>query len=350
MKARTKAAGAIVATIALPLLAAASAVAQVKIVTTTPDMAALAEHVGGELVEVESIATGRQNLHAIQAKPSYMLQARDADLWIRVGLQMEIGYERPLLQGARNRDIMEGRPGHLDASASIDPLEIPGASLVAAAGLTYGDVHPLGNPHYWLDPANAKIVTRSIADRLSRLDPANAARYDANQKAFAAEIDSRMFGKELVEAVGAEPLWSASDDGGLEVLLAQARTPPLAGWMAKMAPLRDKKVVTYHRSWVYFSNRFGIEVVEHVEPKPGIPPSPRHVANAIELMKREGVKIILMEPFYSPQAPERMARETGAQVVIAALSVGGQEGVDDYFGLIDNIVNRLVEAFDSTRE
>ncbi len=330
--------GAIV--VGLPVLAAARTI---NIVATTPDLAAIAREVGGDRVSVSAIARGDQNLHAIEAKPSYMMQARNADLWIRVGLQQEAGYERPILQGTRNPKILPGQPGHLDASVDIDPLEKP-SDFRAAAGLTLSDVHPLGNPHYWLDPYNARVIARTIAGRLTELDPEGRSTYETHLADFLKRLDERTFGAELVEAVGGDRLWEMADSGLLEAYLAEHPTPALGGWLGRMRALRGARVVTYHRSWSYFLRRFGLETIGEIEPKPGIPPSPGHVVEVIEAMRAQRVKLILMEPYYSRQAPDRIARETGAVVVVAALSVGGQPEAPDYFGLIDNLITRLAAA------
>lgn len=195
---------------------------KLNIVTTTPNLASIAESVGGEHVSVTSIGSGDEDPHFIQAKPSYMMKARKEDLWIRVGLELEIGYEGLILQGSRNPRIQINTPGHLDASEGIMKLEVPTSKI----DRSMGDVHPLGNPHYWLDPYNGKIIAQNICQRLKQLDPDDANDYDRNLAAFNSKLDNAM-----------------------------------AGWVAKLKPFEHAKIVAYHRSWPYFANRFNLDIV-----------------------------------------------------------------------------------------
>jgi zinc/manganese transport system substrate-binding protein len=314
---------------------------QLRVVTTTTDLAAIARAVGGDKVEVTPIATGREDPNFIDAKPSYMMLARKANLWIRVGMELEIGYEEPILDGSRNPKIRIGTRGHLDASEGILRLEVPTQKM----DRSMGDIHPLGNPHYWLDPLNARIVAKNIGQRLAELAPEHAAYFNEQVESFQRELDERMFGRELVAKLGGGKLWAALLKGRLEEVLAQPEVPPLGGWLATMRPYLGRKIVTYHRSWSYFANRFGLVVSDELEPKPGIPPSPGHVADVVNRIKAEGVKVLLMEPFYSRKAPELVASQTGITVVECANSVGGQPEASDYLAMIDNIVKRVSTAF-----
>ncbi len=314
------------------------------VVTTTPDLADAAKQVGRDHVEVVSIATGNQNLHMIEAKPSYMMQSREADLWIRIGMQLEAGYEKLIVEGARNKKILPGQPGHLDASAGIAALEVPSNQIAASSGLTLGDVHPAGNPHYWTDPYNIRIVATSIAKRLEQLDADHAADYEGNLKDFIKRVDEASFGLELAASAGGDKLWEMQTTGKLDDYLKEHPVPALGGWFAKMRPLRGAKIITYHKSWTYFVTRFGLEVPSEVEPKPGIPPGPGHVSELLDLMKQQNIRLILMEPFYDKKAPDEIAQKAGASVVVAAMSVGGQPEAKDYISLIDNCVNRLTAA------
>jgi zinc/manganese transport system substrate-binding protein len=231
-------------------------------------------------------------------------------------------------------------------------LEIPSNQIAAESGLTMGDIHPLGNPHYWTDPANMRIVARSIAERLKKLDPASAADYDANLADFVKRVDEATFGAALVAAVGAstgsgqggDKLWEMETGGKLDDYLKANPTPALGGWLAQMQPLRGLKIVTYHKSWTYFAERFGLDIVDQVEPKPGIPPSPGHIADLITKMRQDKIKIILMEPFYERAAPDKIAAETGAKVVVVPLSVGGAPEAKDYISLINYLVTRVLDA------
>ena len=292
-------------------------------------------------MEVTAIATGHEDPHFIAAKPSFMMAARKADLWIRVGLQLEIGYEQLILDGSRNAKIRVGTSGHLDASQGVLRLEVPTQKI----DRSMGDVHPLGNPHYWLDPLNGRIVAKSIGKRLAKLAPANADYFKERTRSFQRELDERMFGRELVAKVGGGKLWALLLKGKLDKTLEKPGVPPLGGWLATMKPYAGRKIVTYHRSWSYFVHRFGLVVAGELEPKPGIPPSPGHVADIVERVKADGVKVLLMEPFYSRKAPDLVAAETGIKVVVCANSVAGQPEATDYLSMIDNIVNRVSSAF-----
>jgi zinc/manganese transport system substrate-binding protein len=312
---------------------------KLNVVTTTTNLKSLAEAVGGEHVSVFSIATGSEDPHFVEAKPSYMMKARNADLWIRIGLELEIGYEDLIISGSRNPRIRVGSPGHLDASEGIKPLEVP----TGRVSRSMGDVHPLGNPHYWLDPYNGRIMARNICRRLKKLDAEHAADYDRNLAAFLLKLDSAMFGGKLVEAVGGEKLWKMQSDGSLDSSL-KGQTLPLDGWLAKLKPFEHAKIVTYHRSWSYFAHRFHLEIVGELEPKPGIPPSPGHVLEVINTMKSDKVGILLMEPFYNRADADAVAQKTGARVIVAAAAVAGQEEATDYIAMLDNVVTRLSNA------
>jgi ABC-type Zn uptake system ZnuABC Zn-binding protein ZnuA len=254
-------------------------------------------------VSVTSIGSGDEDPHFIQAKPSYMMKAKKADLWIRVGLELEIGYEGLILQGSRNPRIQINTPGHLDASEGILKLELPTGKV----DRSMGDVHPMGNPHYWLDPYNGKIIAKNICQRLKQLDPEHAGDYDHNLSVFNSKLDNAM-----------------------------------AEWTAKLKPFEHSKIVTYHRSWPYFTNRFNLDVVAELEPKPGIPPGPGHILEVINTMKSEKARVILMEPFYNRDDAEAVAKKTGAKVVVVPNAVNEQ--VKDYIAMLDNIVTRLSDA------
>lgn len=315
-----------------------AAAAPLKIVATTSDLAAIARAVAGDATEVRAVCAGTEDPHMLAARPSVVLQARDADLWIRVGLELEIGWEGPILDGSRNPRIRVGAPGHLDASESALVLDVPQTTVTRAMG----DVHPMGNPHYWLDPLNGRRIAEAIAERLSLLDPANAALYRKNAAAFQTALDERMFGAELVRAVGADALWAKTQDGTIAAFLSNPNNLEQArGWVKAMWPLRGQKIVTYHRSWVYFAHRFGLQVVAELEPKPGIPPTAAHLAKIAEAARADGVKIILQEPFYSPKAARQLAAKIGARVVVAPNAVGGQPEATDYLALFDLIVAKL---------
>ena len=299
---------------AVLLLTAAAGITQaaskLNVMTATQDLASLAREVGGDLINADSIAMGYQDPHFVEPKPSFLLKLQKADLLVVVGLQLEIGWLPPLITQSRNAKIQVGAPGYLDMSQSCQILEIPTGQVTRAMG----DVHPLGNPHYWLDPDNGRRIAKALAAKLSEMQPANAAAFAQHY----ADFDKRLAAAEK-------------------------------GWEAKMAPYRGRKVVTYHRSWPNFCDHFGLQVVDYVEPKPGIPPSPVHTLEVINTMKREGIKLILVEPYFDLRAPNKIAQDVGGQVAVLLPSVGGVKQVTDYFQLFDYDINLLVSLFEKVK-
>ena len=294
--------------IALALMSFASvqpASAALKVVTTTADLGALAKEVGGDKVQVDSFAKGYQDPHFVEPKPSFILLANKADLLIVVGRELEIGWLPPLITSSRNSKIQTGAAGYLDASSNVKILEIPTGQITRAMG----DVHPAGNPHYWLDPGNGRKIAAAIRDKFSELSPAD--------KAYFAQRYSD-FDKRLADA---EKKWDAT-----------------------MAPYKGTKIVTYHRSWPNFVERFGLDVIGYVEPKPGIPPSPSHTLELIDEMKRQNVKVILVEPYFDLKTPQSIANQVGGKVLVLAPSVGGTKEATDYITLFDYNVNTLAAA------
>jgi len=295
--------------LAAGLLAAAPAHAELNVVTTTEDLAALAREVGGDKIKVESLSRGYQDPHFVEAKPSFVIKLHSADLLIAVGRELEIGWLPPLVNQARNAKVQPGGEGYFDASQGVKILEIPTGQLTRAMG----DVHPQGNPHYWLDPDNGLRIAKGIQKKLSALDPADAAYFAQREDAFE---------KRLAEA--------------------QKR------WDAQMAPYKGTKIVTYHRSWPNFVDRFGLDVIGYVEPRPGIPPSPSHTIDLITDMKAKNVKIIMVEPYFDLKTPNSIARETGAKVLVMAPSVGAEKEITDYISLFDYDVKLLAAALKET--
>jgi ABC-type Zn uptake system ZnuABC Zn-binding protein ZnuA len=314
---------------------------ELKIVCTTTDLASIAKSVAGDQAAVESITTGKEDPHFLAAKPSYIIKARSADLWVRVGMDLEVGWEPVLLDSARNPRVREGAPGHLDASRRVPRLGVPAEKVTRGMG----DVHPQGNPHYWLDPLNGRIVAGEIATRLAELDPAGAQAYRRNLEAFRHRLDDAMFGGALVHRVGGARLWAWQVKGEMDRRLAELGLEGQAGgWWAALRPFRGRRMVTFHRSWVYFCHRFGLEVAAELEPKPGVPPSGGHLRRVVELMRAHNVRLILQEPFYPTKAAELVAGQTGAELVVVANSVGGDPAADDYLSLIGLVVDRVREA------
>ncbi len=283
---------------------------KLQIMTATTDLAALAQEIGGDKVGVESVARGYQDPHFVEAKPSFLLKLRHADLLIVVGLELEIGWLPPLISQSTNPKIQVGAPGYFDASRFAKILEIPTGVVTRAEG----DVHPLGNPHYWLDPENGLLIAKGIQNKLSEMRPGDAAYFAQRYDSFAQRI------KQADEK-----------------------------WLAEMKPYAGRKVVTYHRSWPNLAEHFHLNVVGYVEPRPGIPPSPQHTVELIGMMKRDGVKVILVEPYFDLKTPQSVAQQTGAQVVVLLPSVGGEKEITDYFKLFDYDVNLLVKTFSAAR-
>jgi zinc/manganese transport system substrate-binding protein len=278
------------------------------VVTSTTDMAALAQEVGGDRIDVESIAKGYQDPHFVEAKPSFLLKLRHADLLIHVGLQLEIGWLPPLITQSGNPRIQMGAQSNLDASRFAEILEIAQGTVTRAEG----DVHPFGNPHYWLDPDNGRRIARGIANKLADLDPGNSAFFQQRFQDF----DKRL---------------SAAEQK----------------WDSDMKPWRGRKVVTYHRSFPNFAKHFGLDVIAYVEPHPGIPPTPGHTIEVIQLMKRENCKVVLVEPYFDLKTPQSIGRDAGAQVVVYLPSVGGETQVTNYIELFNHNIGLLIKAFQS---
>lgn len=283
-----------------------AAPAKLNIVTTTSDLASLTKEVGGALVDVTSIARGYQDPHFVESKPSFLLLLKSADLLEVIGLDLEIGWLPPLIDQSRNPKIQPGGAGYLDVSRGVEILDRPSG----AVNRSMGDVHPLGNPHYWLDPANAVRMAIQIEKKLEELQPANAPLFRTNLNNFKQRIND-----------------------------ADKR------WRAALAPYRGTKIVAYHNSWPNFARRYGLDVIDYVEPKPGVPPSPSHTFELIGKMKDAKAKVIIMEPYFDKKTPQSIAERTGAKLVVLYPSVGGaKSGSDDYFQLFDLNVNNLVSA------
>ncbi|MEY2562460.1 MAG: zinc/manganese transport system substrate-binding protein [Verrucomicrobiota bacterium] len=289
---------------ALSALVATTAAAKIKVVATLPDLASLARDIGGDKVEVSSMAKPTEDSHFVDARPSFVVQLRSADVLIDGGAELELGWLPPLLQNARNPKLEVGKPGRVQASQGVRLMNVP-ANVTRAAG----DVHALGNPHFMTDPIIAKTVAQHIAQSFAAVDPPNAAAYDANYKKFEATINAK-----------------------------------LQEWGAAMLPFKGQSVVAYHDSWVYFAHRFGLVIDLFLEPKPGISPSPSHLAEVIEKMKAQKIKAIIVEPFHDRKIAEKVASSTGATVVDFAQYPGALPDTDSYVKMMDALVSRLAAA------
>jgi zinc/manganese transport system substrate-binding protein len=286
------------------LLTAAAAADKIRVVATIPDLKALTDEVGGDLVEVESLARGTQNAHELEIRPSLMLKLRRADVLVENGLELD-SWAEVAVQGANNAKIARGAPGRVDASRGIQVLDVPATRV----DRSMGDVHPLGNPHYSLDPGMAPIITQNIVDGLARFAPERRVAFEKNRQAFLARLDEAM-----------------------------------ARWSRALEPLKGAKVVVYHPQWIYVLNRFGLIQAATLEDRPGIPASPAHLAHVIRQMKEERIRVIIVEPWNDVKLATRVAEEAGAKAVVLASMVGGVKGADSYIGAIDHNVNALVTA------
>ncbi|HEX9983233.1 MAG TPA: metal ABC transporter substrate-binding protein [Thermoanaerobaculia bacterium] len=287
------------------LITPASYAQKIKVVTTTTDLASLTREVGGNRVDVTSLAKGYQDPHFVDPKPSFLTLLRNADLLEVVGHDLESGWLPPLLDQSRNPKIRPGGSGYLDASKGVEILDRPSG----AVDRSMGDVHPSGNPHYWTEPGNAIRIATQISQRLSQIRPNDGAYFAGRLQDFKVRMNE-----------------------------ANKR------WTAALAPYRGAKIVTYHRSWPNFVKRYGLDVIGYVEPKPGIPPSPSHTFALINQMKAEKVKVILVEPFFDLKTPSSIAERTGAKVVVLYPSVEGRPELTDYFKLFDRNVAEIVKA------
>jgi zinc/manganese transport system substrate-binding protein len=295
----------LVLAVALAAPGRAAAAGKLNVITTTEDLAALAREVGGDRIDVEALARGYQDPHFVEPKPSFILKLNKADLLIAVGRELEIGWLPPLITQSRNAKLQPGAPGYLDASLTARILDVPTGQITRAMG----DVHPQGNPHYWLDPGNGRRIAQAIQKKLSEMSPGDATYFAGRYTDF----DKR---------------------------LTDAETR----WDGQMAPYKGLKIVTYHRSWPNFAERFGLDVVGYIEPRPGIPPSPGHTLELIRAVKQLGVKIMFVEPYFDLKTPESVSRETGARVLVMAPSVGAEKEITDYIKLFDYDINLVIQA------
>jgi zinc/manganese transport system substrate-binding protein len=278
---------------------------KLNVVTTLPDLAFIADAVGGDRVETFAIATGYQDPHFVDPKPSYIVKLSRADVFVTIGLDLESGWVPPLLNSARNSKILKGAPGYVDASTNIPLLEVP-----VSTSREQGDIHVYGNPHYWMDPSNGKIIAQNIFDALVRLRPDAASYFAANLAAFDQRLDEK-----------------------------------ITEWEQRMLPYRGRKVIAYHNQWPYFENHMGFDIVDFLEPKPGIPPTPSQLAKIIKLMEDQDIHTIIIAPYYRKDSAELVARRTNARVVTLASSVGASKEIETYFDIFDHDVDLLTEAF-----
>jgi len=295
------------AAVALMAMGAAGspASAQLRVVATTPDLASIAREIGGPRVSVVALAKPTEDPHYVDAKPSHIVTLNRADALIEGGAELELGWLPPLLENSRNPKISAGAPGRIVASEGVKLIEIP-----TSFDRSKGDVHSLGNPHFLIDPLNVKIIARNIADHFAQIDPKSAATYRGNLARFNTKLDAKF-----------------------------------ADWQKQLAPYRGAKIVTYHKDFGYLAERFGLNIVETLEPKPGISPSPAHLAGVIGKMRATNAKVILVQPFQNRRTAETVARQTGAVVLDIPQQPGARANTTSYFDMMDYLVNTLADAF-----
>jgi zinc/manganese transport system substrate-binding protein len=276
----------------------------IHVVTTTQDTRSIAEIIGGDKVEVFAIATGYQNPHFVDPKPSYIIKLSKAELYVTLGLDLENSWSVPLLTSSRNMKIQKGSDGYVDASIGVTLMQVP-----SSINRGEGDIHIYGNPHYWLDPLNGKVIARNICNGLEKISPENKAFFEANLKTFNDNIDLK-----------------------------------LKSWLASMAHLKGTKVVAYHNEWCYFENRFGLQIVDFLEPKAGIPPTPSQLVKIIKEVKENSIRVIITSPYFTTSSSDVVSKQTGAKTLVLATSAGAFDSVKNYFDLFDYDIKMLVDA------
>jgi ABC-type Zn uptake system ZnuABC Zn-binding protein ZnuA len=313
----------------------------IQVCATVPELGSLAREVGGDQVAVSVFGKGTEDPHFVEAKPSFIKVLSQCELYVQIGMELEMGWAPVLLQNARNGRVLPGARGYLDASTVITPLEVPSGPV----DRSMGDVHPAGNPHYLLDPINGLRVARLIRDKLSELRPERQKYFDERYANFRQRLGAALVGETLAKKYDVEKLALLFEAGKLgDFLKSQGEESLLGGWFGLMTPYRGAKAVGDHNMWPYFARRFGISVIGFLEPKPGLPPTTKHLNELIESMRAQGVKVILANPYFDPRFAQFVAERTGAQVVNIAHMVGARPGTDDYISMIDYDVRQLAAA------
>jgi len=315
-----------------------------KVACTLPTVEAIVREVGGDRVAAFSLAAGDQDPHFVSPTPALMKRVREADLMVEIGMQLELWADE-VANGSGNPRLFKGAPGRITLSTGVPRLEVP--SVVSRA---QGDVHPEGNPHLWLDPMRTKLLAENAARALQAASPADASYFGERLQDFKARLDRALFGDELLQIAGSSKLTRLALDGRLHEFLestdydGKKLSERAGGWLAKARPLRQQNVVEFHKVWVYFASVFGFQLVGTIEEKPGIAPGPKYVNQTIETMRRDGVKLILVDNFYDPSLPKRIAGECQARIVVLPNQVRGEAGIDDYFQLIHYVLDAMLAA------
>lgn len=316
-----------------------------QVVCTLRTLEAIAREVGGDVFEYASLARPDEDPHRVSATPALWNRVRRASLFFEIGLSLEIWADE-VANNSRNPRIFRGAAGRVVVSTGIPREEVPTGPVTRAEG----DLHPEGNPHLWLDPLRAKEIAARMAEAMARAAPSAAEEIRSRQRRFADRIDEAMFGKELLDIVGIKALTRLAYDGKLQSYLAEKEyegrklSGIAGGWLKKAAPLAGVKAVEYHPVWVYFAKRFGLSLSGTVEEKPGIPPGPRHRQELADRIRSEKVRLLLVDNYFDPSLPRKLAEETGAKLVIVPSQVGGEPGTETYFALIDHLLDRMLEA------
>ena len=308
---------------------------------TVPELGSLVREIGGHQVAVTVFAKGTENPHFVEAKPSLIKDLSQADLFIQIGLELEVGWVPVLLQNAANGKVLPGAKGYLDASSVISPMEIPSGTI----DRSMGDVHPYGNPHFLTDPLNGLKVAALIRDKLGELRPSEQKHFQERYQAFRQKLGVLMVGDKLARKYDCEKMALLYEHGKLlDFLKTQHDEGLLGGWLGQMLPYFGAKAVADHNIWPYFGHRFGIVEVGFMEPKPGVPPTTKHLTELIKQMQEQKVNLILASPFFDPRHARFLASKTGAKVVEMAHQVGARPGTGDYLGMIDYNVRQLAAS------
>jgi zinc/manganese transport system substrate-binding protein len=322
------------------LAPAAAFAAPLRVVTTLPDLAWAAQPVGGDRVQARALCAAWEDPHFVSPTPALIAEVSGADVFVEVGLGLEPWTER-VLDGAANPRIRPGAAGYVKASSGISTLERP-----ETLSRSQGDLHPEGNPHVWMDPVLMKVVATNIADGLARVDPSGADGYRKNLAALHDRVDRALYGPQLVDLLGGSLLDRLSRGGQLgsylgKVVEGRPLSERLGGWLLKSRPMQGCEVVFYHQSWVYFAQRFGVQVAAHIEEKPGIPPSAAHRERVLSVMKERHVRLVAIATFDGQQVPQALARDAGAKLEVVPMLSGGTKDVPDWFALMDWLVSRI---------
>ncbi len=325
----------------VPFIHAQGASKPLQVCATVPDLGNLAQEIGDEQVKITVFAKSQEDPHFVEAKPSFIKALNQADLFLQIGMELEIGYAPVLLQNARNSRVLVGAPGYVDCSKVITPMEVP----TGIVDRSMGDVHPLGNPHYLLDPLNGLLVARLIRDRLVELRPEKKAFFEERYTMLNRKMGDALVGEKLARKYEFEKLANLYGEMKIESFLKdQKEEGSLGGWLGMMLPYRGSKVVADHNLWPYFARRFGISLVGFLEPKPGISPTTKHLQDLVDQMKAERVKVILSSPYFVIRYAQFVAKNTGAKIVLFAHQVGSRPGTDSYIRMIDYNVRELARV------